>query len=549
MQHLASIEHSATAKSLHVKATGRFYTPEAIGRPLASTMAEVAHVQGSMSVIDPFCGDGRLVAWLLEAMASRGIEPAWSIELWDIDAQAVTAAVARVTATAEALHVAATIRSYTGDSFSRGVHEQQRFDMLVTNPPWERLKPDRRESGELQVGAAERYVDDLRAFDRRLSSWFPLSRPMHKFSGWGTNLARVGTELSMRLVRAGGVIGVVSPPSLFADQDSLSLRQQLLSTFSLQSVSYFPAEARLFEGVDQPAITFVAVHETPQSSSSTGVIAYDDRGLESYVTRLPLRSAELERTGYCLPIGFGLQAADLLPSMRATDPLCALEGRQEHQLWAGRELDETGYRTFVSDSGSHRFVKGRMVERWKHGDPPDMFVDSSAKRVPPSANHLRIAWRDVSRPNQKRRMQAALIPAGWVTGNSLNVAYFRNDDRNRLLALLALMNSLVFEFQVRTRLSTNHVSLTTVREVSLPSMHDASVVNELARLAARRVAGDVSVENELEVRCARLYGLDVDSFSRMVACFPKITEREAQSLAASWREMPDGQPVGSTYAA
>src|SRR6202012_20063 len=99
------------------------------------------------------------------------------------------------------------------------------------------------------------------------------------------------------------------------------------------------------------------------------------------------------------------------------------------------------------------------VRRYGVADQPSLYVDETRVKLPRSVDHPRLAWRDVSRPNQKRRVQATLIPSGWVTGNSLGVAYDREGNLNRLAALLAIFNSLVFEYQLRASLSTGHISL------------------------------------------------------------------------------------------
>lgn len=43
------------------------------------------------------------------------------------------------------------------------------------------------------------YIDSLREFDDYLSRVLPYSQPKRKFAGWGTNLSRVGAELSLEI--------------------------------------------------------------------------------------------------------------------------------------------------------------------------------------------------------------------------------------------------------------------------------------------------------------------------------------------------------------
>ena len=115
-------------------------------------------------------------------------------------------------------------------------------------------------------------------------------------------------------------------------------------------------------------------------------------------------------------------------------------------LWMGRELDETGYKSFVGPNGNIPFVKGRNISRYSTPSDFEDFIKDGAREIPQSAFHARIVWRDVSRRSQIRRMIATLLPAGCVTGNSLQVGYFKDDNLERLHALLGILNSLPFEF-------------------------------------------------------------------------------------------------------
>lgn len=539
LRYLDLIQSSERQKPLLVRATGQFYTPERIGRQLArSVLARVDRISDQCQIVDPFAGDGRLIVWLLEeGFAARPNEFAscrLAIDLWELNREALATATDAVRAAAQRLGIRATVTPWLGDTFSKDIEEQ--FDVVITNPPWENLKPDRREAVDLQSGRNVAYANGLRDYDRFLADRFPLSRPQKRFSGWGTNLSRVGTELALRLLRAGGTCGVVTPVSLFGDQASLALRRHLITERTLLDLHSYPAEARLFDGVDQPVAFFVARSAAP-NSDPVAFSAYRRDMSVRYTGNIRLNVEWLRDSHFVLPTEFGIEAMSLLPQFARLPRFADLEER--HGLWAGRELDETGYREFVRSSGKFRFVKGRHVGRYAIVDMPEGFV--SGRKIPSTAEHERIAWRDVSRPSQRRRIQASLIPPHWVSGNSLSVAYFKDHDRGKLLALLAVLNSVVFELQIRSILSTGHVSLGSVRHGHVPDIFDNKrSIERLARLTEKRLAQGSNTEAELEIAVAQAYGLSRDDFGAIVSCFDLPVEYKAQLLdQARWsRRLP-----------
>ena len=147
-------------------------------------------------------------------------------------------------------------------------------------------------------------------------------------------------------------------------------------------------------------------------------------------------------------------------------------------------------------------------------------------------------WRDVARATSKRRMIGTVIPAGWVAGNSLHVACYRDGDAARTAALHALLSSFVVEAQVRARLTTGHMSLGIVRQARVP-MLDPSLIDVLSSLAYDAMnGGGLKAEHRLELAVARAYGLTRDEMARLLDDFPKLDEGEREALisAAAWTD-------------
>lgn len=533
------VEHLRTArrtkplddsKNLLARVTGRFYTHDFIANHLVDAVLRAWKPRTeTVKIIEPFCGDGRLITLLLEKGAHTHSNRTWEIAIWDCDQDALNVAKAKIIKTAKKHRIAARVTATAGDSFTRAPAFAGQFDLCITNPPWEVLKPDRRELSDLSSDEAEKYIQLLKKHDSILRALYPLSAPLKRFSGWGTNLARCGVEASLRLLAPEGVAGIVSPSSLLADQMFGNIRKWVLSKHCVHDLAFFAAEARLFENVDQPSITIVASRAC-QNGTAPVLFTYGKDLSKNSLKISPDGWRHLDEGSFIVPLQFGLAVVKMQATWRHLPKFGDIEGQEPHALWAGRELDETGHEKFLSNNGDYLFLKGRMIKRFGIAEQPTRFVSRYGPRIPKSADHFRVAWRDVARPNQKRRMHATIIPPGIVTGNSLSVAYFRDDNLPRLKALLAVMNSLVFEAQVRSRLATAHISLGSVREVHIPELDDEPTVNILAELVDLTAAGDAQASNRLEVKIAQLYGLSRDDMAELLSSFSKIDRHEAGAI-------------------
>jgi Alw26I/Eco31I/Esp3I family type II restriction m6 adenine DNA methyltransferase len=534
MDHLALLEAAdrtaINGKDIQRRAAGQFYTHELIGRHLAAAVVNSMRAHDQVSVIDPFGGDARLVAWLLPELAKRGVSRVRA-SVWEQDPTAATRAVEQLTGSASVVGVDLDLDVWTGDTFDRAVTTRERFDLVVTNPPWELLKPDHRELRRLPVDLRDAYVAELRAFDQRLANEFPVSQPSRRFAGWGTNLSRVGTEVALRLTAEGGVCGVVCPSSLLADSTTATLRRWMIERFALVEVTHWPAEARLFDNVDVPCLSFVAVRGLQRNCTRLTRIGASRAVVDSATVSLDHKW--LERRDFAIPVQFGAEGLRLLERLDGHPRLSALEGRHPKGLWAGRELDETARSGFTVTTGEHPFVRSRHVHRLAQPElPQDEFVDITKRELPRSVRHVRLVWRDISRPSQKRRIHASLLPAGPVTGNSVSVAHFRDGNLRRLVALLGLVSSLPFEFQVRSLLMTNHVSLSVMRAARLPVLAPSTIA-ELADATYGCLAGRRDADAQLEQLAASAYGLDFETWGSIANWFA-LDDHERKCLRRAW---------------
>jgi Alw26I/Eco31I/Esp3I family type II restriction m6 adenine DNA methyltransferase len=532
MEHVEIARRNTSRANLEKRLTGRFYTPALVADRIAEqALAACAEPE---SVCDPFCGDGRLIlAWLRLAARASATRRLRKIVLWDYDAEAVENARARIAAELSALglgwHV--TLEAVAGDTFTCAAKLFGTIDIILTNPPWELLKPDSRDRVDEDVG----YKDQLRSYASKLAKNFPgsMSAKGKAMTGYGVNLARAGAIASAMLASKRGAISIVLPSSIFADQASGPFRREFFGRLGVVRLDWYPAEARLFDGVDQPFVTATAIAHTTTSEFTLTRYSKDLDVLEKrkiYVGVDPSLPVALNVAG---------EHDNLVKNLAAKhSTLSMLEADMRFGLWLGRELDETRLGESLATSATGvPFLKGRHVFPYAVVREEVWYVNPRKRPIPSTVNETRLAWRDVSRPNQKRRMHVALVPTGNVTGNSLGVAYFRYGPLDRIRVLMAVMNSMTFEIQVRASLATAHVSQGVLRKCSIPihCFDDGALNARIQRLVDARLSSCEEMP-ELEVTIAQAYGISRDEFASLLDAFPKFApaERVAHLRSEIW---------------
>ena len=481
----------------------------------------------SIRVVDPFCGDGRLLEWFLEEWPDRSADV--SLEAWDTDPELVKQSSFRLRSALSRLSQAGSVVARCGDTFRDADRSAGKFDAVITNPPWDAVKPDRRHMKELPPESQAAYLQGLKSFDVALAQSYPEAQPSRKFAGWGTNLSRVGMAVSQRLTRSGGHISIVMPGSVIADSNHSALRASITEASTIMEVAAYPAEARLFDGVDVHFVT-IELQRSRGEGNDVRLVQFDSRCEVASDTRA--RQPNPGEAEWLFPLHPGALPATVLDRLGEFPTLGDLI--LEDGYWAGRELDETRLADRLRPVGVP-LLKGRNVTRYSHEFESHMLVDPELAAKFPSTLRPRLVWRDVSRPSQRRRVQATVIPPNSLTGNSLGVLTVPKDDTKILTWLLGIFSSAVFESQLRSLLATGHVTLASLRKVRVPRPTGSSL-DEISTLATSQLQNATATnQHSLELASCAAYGLsgsEIAEFFSQHEWLPDSAKKRAFRSAA-----------------
>ena len=519
------------------KFLGKFYTDYDIANKMMQILCKnyiLNLFSSDIRIIDPFCGDGRLIISLLAELLKNPMLSCKKIfiSIWDIDDVAVKEAKHAIEGFCISNKMQYEIDFCKTDAFVECENIQGTYDICVTNPPWGLLKPQKLFSKSNGKDVLNKYREAIEQYDLFMKDAFSLSQPSSKFGKWGTNLARCGTEVALRLIKRDGICGIVSPASLFNDQVSNKLRGWIFEKFKVINISYYPAELKLYGSADISSVTIVI--KGGETDQSLNVRTYSNR--DTYKEKKIDKAVfeYIKRTGYCIPLKTGIEAIPIMMNLEqlpSTKEFC-----DKANLHFTRELDETRVREKLLPAGNIEFAKGYMVDRYTFtGD--SLFLNEDMVIPPQSSYMSKVVWRDVSRDSQRRRIKATLLPPGYICGNSLGVICGNETDLPSLKMLLAIMNSMVYEYQARSMLVSNHVSAGIVKQIRVPQ---TDMVAGIVELVDKQLHGE-DVEDAIELAVAQLYNLSPNEYKIIVNSFDLDDKKRTHILRQYCEKYEDGE--------
>ncbi|MBE2251078.1 MAG: N-6 DNA methylase [Myxococcus sp.] len=563
------------------KKAGVYYTDFRLAQYLVKGAGDALTPEAQ--VIDPACGTGiLLVAAALQVCApDRHRTAKWlaeNVTAADMSADAIRGARLALASLSDDVGAVGEMarRWRCHDSLLSWSTASPAADVVLANPPWEKVKLSRHEflqaNGEDRHYGAEYASLDERSFAKarqaratygnELAALYPL------LGDGEADLYKAFLDLFLRIARPGGCVSVLVPAGLIRSQGTQALRAWLFERSRSLGLTVFENRARFFS-IDT-RFKFLAVSltrcadETPKACKYIEVVHGEgtDGGVR-VVGRARIARSTLAalRPDLTVPEVRSEQEWKLFRQMSERSERWDLPSSEWHPQIV-REIDMTRERPLFersSGKGLLPVVEGRMVHQHRFGakvyrsgtgrkalwetvqlgeptlGPQFRIAESKlTSSVSRRASMVRAGFCDITGQTNERSMLAAMVPAGVVCGNKVPTVTFPADpSEERLFAWTAIVNSIPFDWALR-RIVTTTVNYFLLLSVPFPALSPSSLpgrrlVEASAELvdfdAGKRKASPWRVAElraAIDVVVLRAYGLEFDDLALMLRDFPLL---------------------------
>jgi len=449
------------------------------------------------------------------------------------------------------------------------------FDAIITNPPWEILKPNSKEFFQKHSEAVSKnkmriedfeeekaailgrhsevrreWLDYLSSFPH-VSEWFrgapqfanQISIVNGKKAGSDLNLYKLFTEQAANLIRPGGRCGIVIPSGIYTDLGATQLRRMLYNQTRITGLFGFENRREIFEGVDSRFKFVVLSFEKggPTESFPAAFMRHDVVEL----LRFPNEDSLSFRTDLIAKLSpstvslmeFASAADIAIAEKMLRFPLLGERRPEDWNVGFTAEFHMTNDSDIFETRPSKLrlpLYEGKMIWQFEHGyAEPRYWVDEQAGRArllgreEDTGQRLdyqeyRLGFRDIARNTDTRTLISSIVPPVFH-GNKLPTVKVREGGRRLVdlptqLFICALWNSFVLDWVIRLKVTTT-LNYFYMEQLPLP----------------RLTAADAAFRPLVE-RAARLVGTTAEFDDLLQEIFgPRATHRTHGETAAAGR--------------
>lgn len=421
------------------------------------------------------------------------------------------------------------------------------FSLMLGNPPWDTLSPDRREFfGQYVEGIRglpkadqEKQIDVLMQEPTMAKAWETYERDLlatvHflKNSGRYTlyapgnlgkgdfNVYRNFVEHALRTVRPGGYAAQVVPGGLYGGANASAIRRHMVTNMHWQVLlGCINTGGKWFKEVDIDRFCAYAARNVVRGESLSVAFGLDSpqtvrQDIETRRIVVPMLSIENNNPEtFAVPdVREPVQAQILFQMIAASPPFGRdVDGAvlREYQaevhmgndtrlfvdhdepgipVYEGRMVDHFDYRAkkYLSGHGNNSKWLETPFGHPQKGIHPQWRVPR--ERVPGKVgsrvDRYRIGFADVANPRNARSLTATLIAPGNICGHTVPTFTFVEGHEWAYMPFLAVANALCVDFIARQRLTSIHMSYTVLDSLPIPRL---APEHPLARPLVERAA-------------------------------------------------------------
>jgi hypothetical protein len=499
------------------KVMGAYATHDAFARALAKITLRPIADQKSLRIIDPSVGAGNLLLAALEQYGLRGtsrdkfnyIMSLHGVELDPVARElcCLLLWLSGADAGVKLTDVAVNIRCENALTLDWW-RDAEPYDALLMNPPWESLRH--------KVGLDQDEQRQLTVERLSIPQTGATDLP-HLFTAQGNgdrNLFKAFVELAPHLVKNGGRLGALLPAAFASDAGLAPLRGRYFDQLQIarwtsyeNRAHYFPIDSRYKFGLlaatrstEGTRELFVRGYATePDEVDAPHILLnrsdIDLLGGKHKIIPEILTDSELVILRKILSVGTPFFEASSFGLVKYRREVDLTEGRKKglfsHILQ--QSLTSLGDGTYIN-AESKKFVplmEGRLVgaydcaqKSWVSGAARTAkWVDNDTCSLsectpqfvcqPSKSKASRIAFCDVTSATNTRTMIATLVPEGWKCGNTAPVLEFESELSS--IAALGVLNSLIFDWVARRRVSGLHLNKFCLEGLVWPQLDERSI--------------------------------------------------------------------------